>query len=481
MDEGAKNGRILSVKAAIAYGLGVFGLHLMVGYLNTYQSQFYTSVLGAKLTAVAVIILVAKVISAIADPLIGNLIDRSRFRSGKMRPFVLIGAFPVAILTTIIFIKIPFRTNAGMYSYVTFTTVLWNIAMSFADIPSQGMLALLSPNSGERNFAAGVSNFMKGAALAAPSLLVPIICLLAKSEKITSKEYAISAVTFALLGIALILLIYFCNKERVPSQSNRMSFKAMFAELKNNKMLMIVFLTFMLGFGRNMALGIGVQASAVLLREGVDITIGSFRYKAAGENLPWLLGLTASIGGTLSVVLAPIINQKWGEKKSFVVFSIYGAIVCSIAFVLYVVGVSALRTLWAIMVYQFFVSLMTGTHGYLPMVMVSDIVDYTEWKTGRRTEGIQFAILCLSNKISNALSVACGIFIVGLSGYFGGIAASDITNKMQNVVFAAFIFIPGICSLLSMLPVLFYKIDFGVKKAMRAELAERRAQSASSD
>ncbi len=456
------------------YAFGIFGMQLFIGYINSYQSQFYTTVFNANLMIIAAIILIAKVISALADPFIGNLIDRSNFKSGKMKPFILMSSVPLAVLTTVMFIKINFVNDTAMYIYITVTTILWNIVMSFADIPSQGMLALLSPDCEERNAAAGITNVMKSIALAAPGLVVPVVCALTKSSVITEKEFLITALFIGVIGLVLYILVYFFTEELVVSSNNKMTLKQMVMELKNNKMLLIIFLTFMLGFGRNMAMGITVQASAVLLKEGVDITIGSFHYQAAGENLPWLVGITAAISSMISILAVPVINKKWGEKKTFIVFGIYGLVVCLIAMLCYGLGGTAFRSLWAILIYQFFVGIMFGPHGYLPMVMVSDIVDYREWQTGKRTEGTQFAVLSLSIKISNALSVAVGIFIVGASGYFGGIAVDAISVKMQNIVFAAFLFIPGVCSFLAALPVFFYKIDKNVKEQMRSEIVQRR-------
>lgn len=470
------NKKTLSAKSIWIYAFGIFGVQLFIGYINSYQSQFYTSMFGADLMAVAVIILVAKVVSSLADPFIGNLIDRSNFKMGKMRPFILMSAFPIAFLTTLMFVVIDFKSDIGMYIYITVTTLLWNIAMSFADIPSQGMLALLSPNAEERNSVAGLTNILKSVSLSVPSVAIPVICVLTKSPNgaITSKEYLIAAIFFGVVGLALYLLIPFINKEAVPIEHNRMSLKDMVMELKENRMLLIVFLTFMLGFGRNMAMGIGVQAGAVLLKDGVSLPLVGFM---AGENLAWLLGITSAISATAAIILAPAINKKWGEKKTFIVFSVYGGIVCTLSFILYVSGIPAFRTLWAILFYQFFVGAGFGPMGYLPMVMVSDIVDYREWQTGKRTEGTQFAVLSLSNKISNALSVAIGIFIVGAAGYNAEKVARGlvtITSSMQNWVFLAYIGIPGICLVLSMLPMFYYKIDKKVKEQMYSDLALRR-------
>lgn len=456
------NGKILTFGNAMMYGLGIFGVQFFIGYINGYQSQFYTSILGADLTVCAVIILVGKIISSIADPIIGNIIDNSHFKSGKMLPFVKMSALPLAILTTLMFIKLPFSNSLVMYAYITITTVLWNIAMSFADIPSQGLLALLSPHSSEKSMAAGISNTMKSIALAAPGVIVPVACILTGSAEITEKEYLITAAIIDVIGLLLYLFMIKGSKEVVKSPPQHMSFKDMFSELRNNKMLMLIFMIYILGFGRNMAMGIGVQTAAVLF-DTVNINIGSIHFALAGENLPVLLGAASAIPSMISIVFAPMINSKLGEKKTYMVFGIYGTIVSLAAYLLFTLVGGVFRTFGAIMVYQFLIGFMFGTHGYSPMVMLSDTVDYQEMKTGKRTEGIQYAVLSLGIKLSNALSVAVGIFIVGLSGYHGAITYSDVTQPMQNTVLVAYWLIPGICVALSCIPVFFYKINDSVK------------------
>ena len=133
------------------------------------------------------------------------------------------------------------------------------------------------------------------------------------------------------------------------------------------------------------------------------------------------------------------------------------------------------------------------------MVMTADIVDYQEWKTGKRTEGTQFAILSMSNKLSNALSVSLGILFVGMIGYNaasyaeaasvgvqGSVEnlnsiANYVTYDMQNKTWLVYFLLPGLCMLASSLLMFFYKIDEKTKKQMREELAERRAQQNAAD
>lgn len=461
--------KTLTFGKMLTYGIGIFGIQMLIGMLNTYQSQFYTSVLGASLTRCALIILIAKVLSSLADPIIGNIIDASHFKSGKMKPFVAMSIVPFALMTMVMFIAIDFSSDFAKYAYITVTSVLWNMVMSFADIPSQGMLAVLSPSSEEKNSAAGISNMLKSVALVACNGVVPVVCILTDSAVITKKEYLISAVVLGVGAILFVGIMLKGSREVIKSEPQQMSLKSMFVELKENKPLLIIFLINMLGFGRNMAVTIGVQAAAVLFDE---VTV--FGITLSGENLPIILGVGAMATSTLSIVTIPLVAKKIGTKKSFLLYGIYGFVVSVLCYIFFVFGPAKFaRGFAGIFMIQFLTNFMFGPHGYAPLVMLSDAVDYKEMQTGKRTEGVQYAVLSLSIKLANAFSVAMGIFMVGLSGYVGTMTFADVTPKMQNIVMCAYWLIPGLCVGLSMIPMLFYKLD---RPEIQKQLKEFNAQ-----
>ncbi len=473
------------------YALGVMGINLAIGLVNSYQAEFFNKMMSIDLIAVAIIILVAKFVSIFADFIFGNLIDRAHFKSGKMRPWILMSAFPLAALTMLSFVFIPFpATEAGKigkYVYIAFVLILWNVSMTMADIPSQGMLSFVTDNANDTNNAAGWANTLKSLALACSGVVFTIVGMLTGSGGVlTQKEYLITAGILVGLGLVFQLLMYFktreINKSAAPAG---MSFKEMFHELKGNKQMMILFATFILGFGRNIGLGIAVQASCILIREGIDLSfigMGVLR----GDQCSWAIGITSAISSAIFIVLNPIINKKLGEKKYFIIAGFYGFIVATLSYILYVFGGAPMRSIWAILVYQLFMGISFAPNGYLPMVMTADIVDYQEWRTGKRTEGTQFAILSMSNKLSNALSVSMGLLLIGAIGYSsdkyfgaveaGGDIAAYVTNSMQNKAWAIYFLLPGLCMLASSLIMFFYKIDEKTKVEMRAALAVKHAK-----
>ncbi len=470
------------------YALGVMGINLAIGLVNSYQAEFFNKLMNVDLIAVAVIILIAKFISIVADFIFGNLIDRARFKSGKMRPWILMSAFPLAAFTMLSFVAIPFGTGTGAtigkYAYIIFVLVLWNVSMTMADIPSQGMLSFVTKNANDTNNAAGWANTLKSTALACSGVFFTVVCMITGSDKNTQKEYLIVAGILVGLGFIFQLLMYFKTKEVNHSAApTGMSFKEMFRELKDNKQILIVLGTYLLGFGRNIGLGIAVQASCILVRDGIDLSFLGMGV-LYGDACSWAIGITAAAASMVTTVLNPLINKKLGEKKYFITAGLYGFAVSLIGFLCYVLGGSIFRSIWAIWIYQFFLGFSTGPNGYLPMVMTADIVDYQEWKTGKRTEGTQFAILSMSNKLSNALSVSMGLLLIGAIGYSSakydaanaaGNIASYVTDAMQNKAWAIYFLLPGLCNLASSALMLLYKIDEKTKVKMRTELAERHA------
>lgn len=482
-----KKSNSLPLKSALIYALGIFGVQIFIGYMNSFQTEFYNKMYSSFdsriFYASAIIIFIAKLISCLFDPLIGALIDKSTLKGGKMRPWVLRSAFPLAVLTTVIFIYIPFENLSGgkflLYLYITATTVLWNIAMSFADIPSQGMLSLLSDNADERNLAASFSNIAKTVALAVPGVFVTVVMtalsMIKGQGNYDDKEYYfITALLFFFIGIFCILLMYRKNKETVKSSksSNAVSIKEMFAELKQNKMILIVFLINLLGFARSMGLIVCAQANGALIGK---VNLFSVQMDTTADAT-WLPGLLGAVSGFIGICLVPVINKKLGEKKTYIAFSaatfIFNTAVC-IFYWLLPEG-SILRygnsALYMIMAFQFIIGFLTAANTYIPLVMTADIVDYRLYKTGEHKEGVNFAILSLSIKLSNAICVAAGLLIIAASGYTQVVyETGSIPAKMQDIVMLAYVGLVGLSALFSAIPMLFYKIDFQIKKKMHVQ------------
>lgn len=464
MEENLQNKKYLTVKELIFYSLGLFGLQAIIFYINSYQVEFYSGsgmIEASKMVIVTFIILSAKLVSAVFDPLIGNLIDSKKGgKHGKLKPFIVISTIPLSILTVLIFCKVNL-TGFALYAYIFVTTTLWSVAMTLGDVPSQGMSAVITPNPTERNNLIGFSGTLKSIGQAAPYVVVPAVCLCVPGGAgiegtISTTEYLWCAIVISVLGSLMFLGIFFFNKERVPYEAERVSLKDMFGIIKNNKYLLLVVASYFLGFARQGAMAIQAQTANAIL---------------GGANKIIILGISTAIGTVISMAVTPILIKKFDEKKVFIAMSIYGGVSSVLA---YLVAVWTNFNLVALIATLFLMGLQFGAVNIMPMIMVADSVDYYEWKTGKRTEGVAYAVLSLCIKVTLALGAA--VCLAWVFADFTGYQANmtEFSDSVKKGVFFSYTVIPGITSALAAIPIFFYDLVGDKKKQISADLAARR-------
>lgn len=459
MDITAKH---MSKKEIAAYSVGLFGFQAIVGFLNSYQAEFYGAAMAADLAVVGILLLVVRIVSAGFDPIVGNMIERKNSKRGKLKPFIILSLIPLAIMTIVIFIEVPLRGTA-LYAYIFVTFLLWSLAMTLGDVPSQAIASVLTPNPTERTNVVSIANTLKSVGFAAAYVVVPIACLIVpggslvfgyeggKDDPISSAEYLLSAVIIGVLGCLMFSLIVLWNKERVAYKTEKMSFGDMWRTLKDNKPLMMVIVSYFLGFGRQMAMGIQIQAANVLL---------------GGQNLIVVLGITTAIGSMISMVITPLLIKKLGERNVFLILSIYGFV---ISFITFFIGTEN-RVL--MFIFLFLIGLQFGAVTLLPMIMTADCVDYYELKTGRRTEGTAYAVLSLTIKVCLAMGTALGLVLLRAAKYDAD--ATVFAESTKSLVYFTYTALPGVFSLLSIMPMIKYDISGKKKLDISKQLQERR-------
>lgn len=477
--------KYLNFKEIAAYSLGLFGFQAIVGLLNSYQAEFDASILGADIAVVGILILVAKILSAVFDPIVGNMVDRSKSKRGKFKSMILKSIVPLLVMTAAVFINVPFKDNKlAVYIWIFVTYLLWSLAMTLGDVPSQGIASVLTPNPTERTNVVSISNTFKQIGFSACVVIVPIVCLIipngskvfvANGETDTpmiANEYFWTAVLTAVLGCALFALIPLLNKERVPyTAGEKTSFKDMLKALKANKPLMLVIISYFLGFGRQMAMGIQVQAANTIL---------------GSQNLVAVLGIVTAVGSMISMAVCPLLIKKLGEKKVYILLSVYGFAVSVLSFVVGHFWFNnpeniALTVLFY--AFLFLIGLQFAAVTLMPMIMTADCVDYYEYETGKRMEGAAYSILTLTIKVCLALGTALGLVFIQLSGYSDTVVqiaagtAQGFSENTKDIVFFAYTAVPGILALLSVIPILKYDLVGEKKQKIADELQKRRAQS----
>ena len=304
---------------------------------------------------------------------------------------------------------------------------------------------------------------------------MPIVCLIipngskvfVKSGEtdtpMISSEYFFTALLTAVLGCVLFALIPIINKERVTNTSQeKTTFKDMALALKNNKPFLLVIISYFLGFGRQMAMGIQVQAATVIL---------------GSQNLVAVLGIVTAVGSMISMALCPLLIKKLNERNAYILLSVYGFAASIFSFVIgHFWFQSPKNMVLTVLFYAslFLIGLQFGAVTLMPMIMTADAVDYYEYETGKRMEGACYSILTLTIKVCLALGTAVGLIFVQKSGYYESLTAGTFTTKTKDIIFFAYTALPGILALISIFPMFKYDIVGEKKAKISYELAARR-------
>ena len=424
---GSSKTKYMGFKEIAAYSLGLFGFQAIVGLLNSYQAEFDASILGADIAVVGILVLVAKILSAVFDPFVGNMIDRSKSKKGKFKSMIAKSILPLLVMTSAVFIDVPFKTNkVAVYIWIFVTFLLWSFAMTLGDVPSQGIASVLTPDPTERTNVVSISNTFKQIGFSACVVIVPIACLiipggskvLVKSGEtdlpMIANEYLFTAVLTAVLGCVLFMLIPLINKERVPySAGEKISFKDMLNALKSNKPFMLVIISYFLGFGRQMAMGIQVQAANILL---------------GSQNLVAVLGISTAIGTMISMAACPFLIKKLDEKKVFIGLSVYGFIASVFSFVIaHFWFINPGNTVLTVLFYfsLFLLGLQFASVNLMPMIMTADCVDYYEYETGKRMETNCNQVMVCYNVVNPAFSPE-GTCVMSLTSTFMADVWADV-------------------------------------------------------
>lgn len=461
----------------LPYALGTFGLQSIICFAASFQAEFYNKMYAPLdpgiLGGCALVLFLSRLLSSALDPVIGVWIDR-RGRSGaRLYQLVRRNILPLALLTVLLFVYIPFDRFGGkwaMYAYITFTSVLWSVAMSMSEIPTQSMISYLTKNDAGCRRMAAVTNITKGVAQLAPSLLVTVIMLAVDALRGAGNTqdrtyYLINAAFITAMGAAFMWLLTRAKPEgarqtAVDIQQASATVEQMLGDLRKDRNVRMIFLINVLGFARAMSNAVLLQANGALIGQ---VTLFGKVFDTT-TNATWLPYLFGNLSGGAALFLIPAINKRLKEKKTYILFSLLDFVFSMCAYGFYVSqgADSPLRygngAMYMIMTFSFIGSFLMGVNTFIPLAMTAETARAECVRTGKAYTSGPYAVLTMSVKLGTALSVFVGLLIVSGAGYNQLVyAAGNIPASVQNTVMAAFMLIPGLSTLLSTVPAFFYR------------------------
>lgn len=478
-------------KEVTSYAIAALGQGLVYSCMSSYITDYYMSVLKLNAMFVIMLMLFARVWDAINDPLMGMVIDRRTTRRGRMKPYAVLTAIPIAILTILMFVNPGFDTvnkSKWLYVFVAVVYVAWGMIYTVSDVPFWSLSNVMTPNPKERaniiSYAKTVGGIGSAVTVALP-IIVGFVIADMDVERANIVKYAIMAISMAVIGMPLFSMSSFTVKERIqlPNTEKRAKGEpSTVSRIIHCKPLMLVVLSGMLSFGRYM-----LQAAAPHVARYSGFYIGTKpttveEYNKNISTVALVIQVCAAIGMFGAMIFLPKLYKKFEYKHIMIVSCLAGfaASVCTL-----IIGWTT-KNLLICIPFMLISSIPLGVINNVSFAMVCDCLDYMEWKTGFRNTGLGSACQSFVNKIGNAFATVAIILMyiivhidvnqlnVG-SGEAVVQAINGLSSQQNFAMFSLVTIVPGISLLLCAIPLFFYDLVGKKKEQVTTELAQSRA------
>ena len=448
-----------------AYATGLAGQNMSYGFQTGWWFYFCTTVLRMDSVRVGYIQGITRIWDAFNDPLVGTWMDRRRCKSGeKLRPYLKKLPVWIGLVCVLLFVDLhlpEFATIAVMLA----AYLVWDVLYSAQDVALWGMIPLSSPHSHERSRVAQWVSIGAGAGGAIAGIF-PILDSQNLRDAIGVSEKTvifIGALIFC-LGGELISMSAYRIHELVRTEKPTESFLKSITVLRHNRTLILISLARFLAF---LSLSLDWQ---YFFKSSVSFQVGSLNLD--GETSQLIYGVLMGAPGALMMFAAVPFIDRIGGMKRLLLLAESANIVTRIAG--YFVGFSslprALITTAIISIGQIPISMKDIAHRSL----TSDSIDYVEWKTGMRTEGVSFSVQNLISKLGTAMSSIIKGYILRFIKYDSSRDLRQQGAGFNKAQWPLFILGPIVGSILYIIVISFVNDDKDLKAFIEQELRARR-------
>ena len=404
----------------VGYMFGDFGNSLLFNFIGSYLLVFYTDAFGISAAAVGTLMVVSRVWDAINDPIMGVIVDKRKAgKNGKFRPYLKYMGIPLGIFTVLTFLVIPNMPQGMKLPYAYITYIGFGMAYTAINIPYGSLASVMTNDPVQRTELSTWRNISSIFAMIPLMVLTPKLVFDA-SDAVSPKGFLIAAVLYVIIANIGYRLCYKMTTERIINEVKEDAPKASLGEtlktLGKNKALIGLILS---------SLG---TLTAMFLPNALNAYLFKDYFQAPG--LLSLAGLLPMVGTFLAIPVTGKLVAKFGKKN----IAIYSGIVSIAAYVVLVLFPTKNPMLYIALITVS--GFGTALYGMIVWALVGDVIDYQEYLSGKREEGIVYATYSLSRKLVQAIVGSIGGFALAAIGYQSGAAtqAPEVAESIRTII-----------------------------------------------
>lgn len=514
--------RTYTGKELVGYLVGMFGQNLIYNIVATGLYFYFQNVICLPAMALGWIMTIARIWDAINDPMMGTIVDKTKSKWGKCRPYLIIFPAIIGLVTILTFINGNYATASStsqkvlIVAWAAISYIAWGMCFTVCDIPLWGITSLMTEDESDRSKILGLARMVAGiggigvlVVQIAQALGSAFVSKIDKNavdydtlvQKANQKGFIVTVIIMTVIASVLFEFAGLFTREKVEKSEKSYTFKENFQIMFRNKPFRQILIS-------------GILRSPIQLLMIVAMTLVTYYYangnimnilatdasgKITGLNVKILVGLGCVAiglfaGQFIAMGVTPLIIKKVEKKTLYNIYSIAGAFLFALIFVFYKVsGGDLTSTFWSIIVgiCMLVASAAFGGINVLQSVMIADCVDYEEYHNGVRTDGVFFSGQSFITKLAAGISTIISSAVYAFVGYSGANVdklnraiekgANFITydggsgaGKYAEAMFFLISIPPAIGMLLSALPTLKYAMSDKEHEKILETLVEKR-------
>lgn len=427
----------ITVKERLAYGCGDFSSNIMYSAMAAFLMFYYTDYIGVSAAVVGSIMLFSRIFDGISDLIMGVIIDRTKSPFGKARIWILRLVIPYAIGTVLLFSVPAGWSEMAKYVYIFFSyNIAFTVLFTGINLPYATLTALMTQDQYERSV---LSIFRMILATCGTLFIKTCTLPVVKFFGDDARAWTYTFVVFGALEIITFMITFLFTRERVnTSEDKRMSIPISlgFKALVKNKYWFMATLNLVLIF---IAQGVNGSSEVYYAKEvlGNGNLVGTFSVALQVTQIVCMFFIAGFV-------------KKFGKRNVLMT----GAAIMIVGYGIMSIGAERLPVLIAGCMLRG-----VGNAGISACMfaMVTDTIEYGEWKTGIRTEGLINSAASFGQKIGNGLSNVVMGAILAAGGYVG--TAATQTASAISAIKVSYIYVPIVLTVAQIIVLAFYHLD----------------------
>lgn len=444
--------RSLSMKERIGYGVGDFANNMMYAPVNSFYTYFLTNIAGLGAGVVGTLLLASRLMDGVSDLIVGTFMEKIHSKHGKARPWLLWWCIPFAISLVLMFSAPDFGTTGKIvYAFLTYNLAV-TIVYTAINLPFGSLAALMTKNQTERGYL-NISKmvFAFGGGMVVNAATLPMVEFFGNDSLAWQKTFLV----YGAVAIVLFLTVFFTTKETVTEaaeesgKAEKVDIKKALLSLLKNKYWIQLLAIFFLNSTVNAFIGVNVYYAQYIMQD---------------KTLVGTLSLFQNIASFAAFAVCTVVISKAGKQK----IAIGGVAVSFAGYAMVLLNPTSYGILYTAAVVK---GVGNAALSGVMYGMLADTVEYNDWHSGIRAEGLVFSANSIGQKVGSGIGSAVLGWVLAAFGFVSSSAVQPASAV--NGIRTIFLYVPLVVFAVMFVILLFYKLDREYDGIV-AELEKRR-------